>query len=95
MTSFRSIHAINNPLQVKVENGSADVVATLHVVVSTQVPVLGEQGVLSDYRIPEEKTTMIAFLQSLLCISNFHHYFYHRLFFFVGFGETSLSLSTT
>jgi hypothetical protein len=44
-----------SPVEAEVENGSADVVATPPVVVTTRVPVLGEQVVLSDYRIPKRK----------------------------------------
>jgi hypothetical protein len=44
-----------SPVEPEVENGSSDVVATPPVVVTTGVPVLGEQVVLSDYRIPIRK----------------------------------------
>jgi hypothetical protein len=44
-----------SPVEAEVENGSADVVAAPPVVVTTRVPDLGEQVVLSDFRIPKRK----------------------------------------
>jgi hypothetical protein len=44
-----------SPVEAGVANGSANVVATPPVVVTTRVPVLGEPVFPSDYRIPKRK----------------------------------------